>query len=346
MALERVAGLVGQVAQAAADDIAALDRKKQDRLTGAAGQVVGFNAAGEPAAQGTESLRGPKGDTGTRGSCFHWGTAISGTDTTASVFSGSGIASALVGDLYLNTSNWNVYQCTTAGAASTAKWVYKGNIRGAVGDKGSTGTAGAAAGFGTPTAAVDANVGTPSVTVTATGPDTAKVFSFMFKNLKGATGAQGPAGAKGATGATGAKGATGTRGSLLYWGTAITGTNTTASVFSGSGIASALVNDLYLNTSSWNVYQCTTAGAASAAKWAYKGNIKGSKGDKGDKGDTGATGPRGPAGSNASVTVDASISTTSTNPVQNKAVKAELDKKVTGSGLTFSVVNGILTVTY
>lgn len=62
------------------------------------------------------------------------------------------------------------------------------NIRGA------DGATGAAAGFGTPTASVDGNTGTPSVTVTASGEDTAKVFNFEFKNLKGEkgdTGAQG-----------------------------------------------------------------------------------------------------------------------------------------------------------
>lgn len=62
---------------------------------------------------------------------------------------------------------------------------------------GPAGKDGAAAGFGTPAATVDANTGTPSVTVSASGPDAAKVFTFQFKNLKGEkgdSGTQGPAG--------------------------------------------------------------------------------------------------------------------------------------------------------
>lgn len=47
------------------------------------------------------------------------------------------------------------------------------------------GSTGESAGFGTPTASVDTGVGTPSVSVTASGKDTAKVFDFKFKNLKG-----------------------------------------------------------------------------------------------------------------------------------------------------------------
>lgn len=54
-----------------------------------------------------------------------------------------------------------------------------------------TGPTGAAAGFGTPKASVNNKVGTPGVTVTASGPDTAKVFDFAFTNLKGETGATG-----------------------------------------------------------------------------------------------------------------------------------------------------------
>jgi len=82
----------------------------------------------------------------------------------------------------------------------------------------------------------------------------------------------------GSKGNTGAKGVTGTRGSMIYWGITITGTSTTATIFSESGIASALVNDLYINTSTWNIYQCSTAGTAVTAKWTYKGTIKGANG--------------------------------------------------------------------
>ena len=48
----------------------------------------------------------------------------------------------------------------------------------------------ASAGFGTPTVDnTNANqVGTASVEVTASGPDTAKIFNFKFNNLKGANG--------------------------------------------------------------------------------------------------------------------------------------------------------------
>lgn len=54
------------------------------------------------------------------------------------------------------------------------------------------GETGAAAGFGTPQASVvDNTPGTPSVTITASGSDTAKVFSFVFSHLKGDKGDKG-----------------------------------------------------------------------------------------------------------------------------------------------------------
>lgn len=77
-------------------------------------------------------------------------------------------------------------------------------------------------------------------------------------------------------------GATGTAGGRWYSGTGITGTSTTATVFSDSGVSSAVVGDMYLNTSTYNTYRCTVAGAPSAAKWVYVNNVKGAKGDAGD----------------------------------------------------------------
>ena len=162
------------------------------------------------------------GATGTRGAVWYSGDKITGTSTTATVFSNSGIASAIVGDMYLNTSTGYTYRCTTAGNASTAKWVYEKSLVGPQGNQGNPGTAGAAGG-------------------------------------------------------------------RWYTGTKITGTSTTATAFSGSDVSSAVVGDMYLNTSTSNYYRCTVAGAPSAAKWVYAGNSKGTKGDKGDAGDDAIT---------------------------------------------------------
>ena len=92
------------------------------------------------------------------------------------------------------------------GTVETDTMTVLNGVDGAPGEKGDTGATGTAAGFGTPTATIDANVGTPSVTVTASGANTAKVFNFTFKNLKGQPGTNGVDGVKGDKGDTGEKG--------------------------------------------------------------------------------------------------------------------------------------------
>ena len=77
-----------------------------------------------------------QGDAGTDGGRWYTGTGITGTSTTATVFSGSGVTYAVVGDMYLNTSTYNTYRCTLGGNASTAKWVYEANIKGGQGAAG------------------------------------------------------------------------------------------------------------------------------------------------------------------------------------------------------------------
>ena len=89
---------------------------------------------------GTRGSKGDPGTTGQRGSRWNSGTAITGTNTSDTIFSGSGITDAFMGDYYLNTSTGYVYKCTVAGDASVAKWVYAGSIKGATGAPGPAGT--------------------------------------------------------------------------------------------------------------------------------------------------------------------------------------------------------------
>lgn len=70
-----------------------------------------------------------------RGNMWYVGDGITGSSTTPTVFSDSGVTKAYVGDMYLHLEtadddNGHVYQCTLKGDASTAKWVYVGNILG------------------------------------------------------------------------------------------------------------------------------------------------------------------------------------------------------------------------
>ena len=76
----------------------------------------------------------------------------------------------------------------------------------------------------------------------------------------------------------------GERGATWYAGTAITGRSGTETAFPNSGVANAIIGDHYLNTSTQNVYVCTTPGTPSVAKWVYEQNIKGETGAAGDNG--------------------------------------------------------------
>ena len=107
---------------------------------------------GNPGPQGDPGIQGPQGAVGPKGSRSEerslgthckTRTTPTHTNTTDTASKDSGIQNALVNDLYLNTSNSNIYKCTVAGNPSAAKWVYVGNIKGLKGDPGPVGAKGA-----------------------------------------------------------------------------------------------------------------------------------------------------------------------------------------------------------
>lgn len=157
--------------------------------------------------------KGDKGDEGTPGNVWYTGTAITGTSSTGTSFSESGITNAHVGDMYLNTAYYYVYQCTVGGNASTAKWVYKCYIKGSTGSSGSkwytgtgitgTSTTGTAfSGSGVSYAYKEdmyLNTST-SYVYKCTSGGTASSAKWAYQcSIKGATGSQGSQGPQGPT---------------------------------------------------------------------------------------------------------------------------------------------------
>ena len=259
-----------------------------------------------------ESLKGDKGDTSiTNGYYTDYDTFIEAHPTGED------------GDTYIVGTQFYVWD----GEA----WEDAGSWQGPKGDTGD------AAGFGTPTASVDDNVGTPGVSVTSSGPDTAKVFSFSFTGLKGEpgkTGGKGDPGQKGDPGAAAGfgtptatvdngvgtpsvkvtssgpdtakvfafefsnlKGNTGETGQTGQTGAAAGFGNVTASVDDTSGTPSVSVN---------------TDGPDTAKNISF--SFSGLKGETGSKGDTGGPGPQGDPGAAAgfgkpTATVDDNVGT-------------------------------------
>lgn len=99
-------------------------------------------SAGEPAytTDSREFFMGTgSGNVNMGGSQWHTGTAMSGTST-SSTYSYTSCPLVKVGDIYLNTSYGYIYQCSTAGSGTTARWQYKACIRGPQGATGATGS--------------------------------------------------------------------------------------------------------------------------------------------------------------------------------------------------------------
>lgn len=88
-------------------------------------------------------VTGERGPQGTRGSLWYTGTGVTGTAAEGTVMPSSGVDDAKVDDIYLNVSTDDIYICVLEGAADTAKWAYKGSIKGNIGPQGPAGPTGA-----------------------------------------------------------------------------------------------------------------------------------------------------------------------------------------------------------
>ncbi len=59
-----------------------------------------------------------------KGTTWYTGTAITGTETTGTVFADSGVEYAIEGDFYVNTDTGYFYICSTPGEPDTAEWEF------------------------------------------------------------------------------------------------------------------------------------------------------------------------------------------------------------------------------
>lgn len=269
-----------------------------------------------------------------KGSMWYTGTADSDTAIATALTSAGYVPIKL--DMYLNTSNGNVFQYSPVD--NTLKWLLKGNIRGAQGEgfqikKTYDSVAAMNAGYDTD------NVPIYGFVLIDTGDvDDEENARLYVKGDKAYTFLCDLSGAQGIKGEKGDKGDTGDTGAAAGFGTP------TAEVDHTTGTPSVTV---------------TASGADTAKVFAFhfaglKGE-KGDKGDEGDKGDKGDTGTAatvqvgtvqtGAAGSQAQVTNAGSNSAAVLNFVIPKGDKGDTGED--GKTPTFSVNdNGELIATF
>ena len=215
------------------------------------------------------ALKGAKGDNITvSGTAYAYAKSTSGTTPPSSGWGTSPVAPTTTEFAWTRTT-------TTFSDGSTAVTYTVGGKVGTQGNPGTNGTSPTVTNTTTQYQKSTSGTAVPTGTWsdTALAPDTSN-YVWTKTTITYSDGATAVTYA-----VAGKVGATGTAGGRWYSGTGITGTSTTATVFSNSGVASAVVGDMYLNTSTYNTYRCTVAGAPSAAKWVYVNNVKGAKGD-------------------------------------------------------------------
>ena len=218
--------------------------------------------SGDPSVSYSVAKQGSTGATGTTGSQWYSGTGITGTSTTATVFSSSGVSNARVNDMYLNTSTGYTYKCTVAGAASAAKWVYTGSIKGATGNTGATGN-------GISSVSITYQ-GSTSNTTAPTGewkasPPSVAAGSYLwtktvFTYTSGKTDTQYSVAKQGSTGAAGADAIT------------LTITSSNGTVFKNSSGTTILTAHVFKGAAEQSITDAGVCGSLGSIKW-YTGEV-------------------------------------------------------------------------
>jgi len=152
-------------------------------------------------------LSAPAGADGVDGADGADGAAGASAWTSDNTAAGPG--SAAEGDFHFKEDDEQIYKKISGSWTLIADRTGATGVAGDDGADGADGATGAAAGFGTPTAE------TGTIGVTATGPDTAKIFAFSVPaGATGDTGSQGIQGDTGETGSQGIQGDTGATGGI------------------------------------------------------------------------------------------------------------------------------------
>ncbi len=180
---------------------------KTDGEDGATGPKGEQGIQGERGDVGPAGPQGPKGEKGDDGSANSWRFGNTSPDEAS-------IESALVGDLYLNTSNYDIWEYKSTESGN--KWEKLGNIKGPKGEDGSAGSQGVPGENGS---TWYVGTGDPSVDEGNVGDYYLKVTTGDVYKKKTATdwgspefsikGLQGDAGKDGKDGAAGSKGESG-----------------------------------------------------------------------------------------------------------------------------------------
>lgn len=178
-----------------------------------------------------------------------------------------------------------IVNADTTGNVSVLSFVIPQGLTGPTGPQGDTGSLGPTGPTGSqgnmgptgPTGARGSDGGSgptgPIGNVGPTGPR-GVIGAIGPTGSVGPTGPKGDPGSSGGEGSIGPTGPAGLRGNYITYSTGITGKSTTATVFGGSGITDAKINDLNINPNTTNMYRCSFGGDPSVAKWIFIATLK------------------------------------------------------------------------